>query len=329
MTLILSQVSYEFVLQVSDRLITQDREPVEFDPVSNKSILYQAPDAIVSMSYTGIAYLDGRPTDQWFAELISGSSMPPGPHPDSPTMACLGTMPQWLHIGPTIRLITERLTNAFALRHMRRQARRTPFEILIAGWQWSLRKRPRPVVVSIAKKRSCAEFKIWRSQRHLGPEALCVATPDGQLKTSERDSMCDEMRNTRSADEAESVFIKTIRSTSRRSNLVGPDCMSILIPPPAVGKVRVRYIAHKPRNLALVSRSPPKVLGTLPATFTPWVIGRDLMYAPSLIGGGGRAGLGPFEVVFEGPAVPADAGKTTGPRLIDAAGGLKRPREPR
>ncbi len=62
MTLILSLASSWFTLQVSDRLVTQAGK--QFDPIANKNILYIGPDGIISLGYTGLAYLDGIPTDQ-------------------------------------------------------------------------------------------------------------------------------------------------------------------------------------------------------------------------------------------------------------------------
>ena len=62
MTLILSLASSWFTLQVSDRLVTQAGK--QFDPIANKNILYIGPDGIISLGYTGLAHLDGIPTDQ-------------------------------------------------------------------------------------------------------------------------------------------------------------------------------------------------------------------------------------------------------------------------
>lgn len=46
-----------------------------FDPEANKTIVYVARDAIVSIGYTGRAYLEGRPTDQWIAEQLIGEEV--------------------------------------------------------------------------------------------------------------------------------------------------------------------------------------------------------------------------------------------------------------
>src|SRR4051794_23401448 len=74
MTLILSVAGPIGVVQVSDRLTSfvsgGRRRP--HDPLANKTVLFLAKDAVAALSYTGKAYLDGIPTDQWMAERIRG-----------------------------------------------------------------------------------------------------------------------------------------------------------------------------------------------------------------------------------------------------------------
>ena len=65
MTLILSRASKDYVIQVTDRRITQTAEKV-VDEISNKNVLYCAQNGVVALGYTGLAYLDGVP-------MISGS----------------------------------------------------------------------------------------------------------------------------------------------------------------------------------------------------------------------------------------------------------------
>lgn len=74
MTLILTHLSagYPYALQVTDRLVTKGGSP--FDPLANKNIVYVARNAIVSIAYTGLAYIDGIPTDVWIAERLVGGA---------------------------------------------------------------------------------------------------------------------------------------------------------------------------------------------------------------------------------------------------------------
>ena len=69
MTLIISQASEGFGLQVSDRLVNRGGVPI--DQIANKSILYVARDGIVAFSYTGIAFIEQTLTDQWLAAKLT------------------------------------------------------------------------------------------------------------------------------------------------------------------------------------------------------------------------------------------------------------------
>src|SRR6266851_8318629 len=70
MTLILARASKDYVLQVTDRLVTRGNDP--FDTLANKNILYAAKNAVVAMAYTGQAFIGDVPTDQWIVETLSG-----------------------------------------------------------------------------------------------------------------------------------------------------------------------------------------------------------------------------------------------------------------
>src|SRR5208337_1465023 len=85
MSIVLTAACRLFTMQVSDRLITEIR-PADratnqpgasrpFDALSNKSIVFRAQNAIVSMAYVGSAYLDGKPTDEWIAEQLWGEPL--------------------------------------------------------------------------------------------------------------------------------------------------------------------------------------------------------------------------------------------------------------
>jgi len=73
MTLILGQASRDYVLQVTDRLVTKGNRP--FDPLANKNIVYCARNALVAIGFTGIAFLGDIPTDQWIVEQLTGTSL--------------------------------------------------------------------------------------------------------------------------------------------------------------------------------------------------------------------------------------------------------------
>jgi hypothetical protein len=62
-----------YFVQVSDRLVTGGSRS---DPCANKTVVYRARDALVSIGYSGIAYVDQTPTDDWIVEHLWGNSLP-------------------------------------------------------------------------------------------------------------------------------------------------------------------------------------------------------------------------------------------------------------
>lgn len=76
MTLIVTIATPRVVLQAGDRLLTRKSSTggyESFDPVSNKSILYEAADGLFTLSYSGRAHIGTRTTDEWIAAALDES----------------------------------------------------------------------------------------------------------------------------------------------------------------------------------------------------------------------------------------------------------------
>ena len=318
MTLILAQASRWFALQVGDRLVT--RAGRAFNRVSNKNVLFRAQDAIVTFGYTGFAYLEGTTTDQWIAEVLNGQAFPRRERPPS---LQLGAAPlRCTHIGPALQRLEVRLRQTFAAMSHRADARTMMVEVLGSGWQWSRRHPPRPILVGLRKQAGTLDVTVWRSVRHVGRGYQFAATPEVNLQTSDVDVIRSGLRGIQSPDDAEQVMVRAIRAVSKRLSSVGPDCMSILIPPPAVGWARIRYIPVAPAGLVLRSRSDGRIVTTAPASFSPWVVAPGLVHAPSVLAGHMTLHAGDFTVHLEAPELK-------GPGLRGAMGSLEPPPEPR
>ncbi|CKI23813.1 hypothetical protein LTT02_28490 [Mycolicibacterium smegmatis] len=76
MTLIVAAVVGNWAFHASDRFVsvepTPDNPTGEYDPHSNKTVVVLGIDCWVVLGYTGLAFLDGKPTDRLIAEAISG-----------------------------------------------------------------------------------------------------------------------------------------------------------------------------------------------------------------------------------------------------------------
>lgn len=69
MTLVLSCLMRDYVIQVSDQRITRVSDGALVDNLRNKGTMFCSQ---MAFSYTGLAEIDGIPTDLWLAEVLAG-----------------------------------------------------------------------------------------------------------------------------------------------------------------------------------------------------------------------------------------------------------------
>jgi hypothetical protein len=316
MTLILSQVSWRLAIQVGDRLVTKAGK--SFDPIANKNILYIGPDGIISLGYTGLAYLEGIPTDQWIVEKMTGLFYERGKRTGALRM---GRLPRWPTIGLAVRGLRKELDDVFFRSGMPQNARDIFFEVAGTGWQWSRRGRSRPVLLGLKKKKASDHFELEYEARHIGREFLISATPDENAALLDEASLKGQFRKIRSADEAERVLVNAIRDVASRRDVVGKNCMSILLPPPGLHTARVRYVGEDVSATLSDSREDVAQSMALPAAFSPWIIGATGVHAPSILSGNWTFNVGQFEVKIEAPEFP-------GPGSRGGMGSIERPPAP-
>jgi hypothetical protein len=274
------------------------------------------------MSYTGPAYILGLPSDQFIGERLSGFSFTgTGRDPGRVAGMISGIGGPWRHIGPAMRFLEEALRAAFADRKMW-PVQPMMFELLVSGWQWGRRKRPRPIVLTITKAAGSRKVSLLRRARHFGRDFLFLATPTGHLRESEINTVRASLRRAWHPDDAEAALVQTIRSVSSHSPYVGPSCVSVLIPPPFVAPVRIRFHAPETPRLAVTSTQSDEVIETLPAAFSPWIIGRGGTMSPSILSGTMPMHSAGFPLVLEGP-------RNEGGTIEFAMGSIPRPPEPR
>lgn len=141
LTLHVAFISSALVLQIGDRQLTTGSAagPVtERDRYANKTILAEAINGQVVVSYAGLAHIRSVPTDQWLLRAITG--VPPGP-PVRP-----GAGPP-IFVGRPIKLavggIRDSIIRAIQADFLAepRDQRRLGMEVLITGWIWRRRQR--------------------------------------------------------------------------------------------------------------------------------------------------------------------------------------------
>ncbi len=305
MTLHVTQISRRYILQVSDRLVSCTTGIVH-DPLANKNLIYCARDAIVSVGYTGLAYglfLSNKnmPTDEWIAQILWGSSIPRGRDGKRPAALVQGKNPRWLDIGQSTQLLCNALQNSVS--KLPRHLKQYPFEVIIAGWKQARRRGFIPVVVQLIKPENTEEFIIQRPERYWYIDN-CFAlgiTPDAWIPSVEQLNIRNILRKA-SLDESEELLVKSIRRVaSLNPEKVGSHCMSILLPPPGAAPLRVRFIPNSLHTGVLVNKN-QDIKQEFPIAFSPWIIGPNLIAAPSLQVGYRHLQVGAFEVIIEAPS---------------------------
>jgi hypothetical protein len=312
MTLILSLATPRYVQQVSDRLVNERGR--EFDPVSNKSLVYFARDALVVLGYSGLAYIDGVPTDQWMAQILTNEVFP---GPGQRVGIRLGPRGQWLDLGQSAELLRQKCSEIY--RRLRSPHRFLAPQIVMAGWQEG-RRVWRPVLWIVEYCETKAAYVIDRTPRYgwweRGGRYLAVI-PDHSSLRNEADLGALEQHSRISPEAAEKLLVSAVRSVAQRDTTVGPHCMSVFLPPPTANFVRTRYLPLT-EGRAVLHNNQHHI--EVPAGVSPWVIGPQVIAPPSVIvGSGHQISVGTFNVVTEAPDVPPGSG------VIAASSSQRRP----
>ena len=285
MTLIISKASKDYILQVSDRLVTMSQQP--FDPLANKTIIYCAFNGILTISYTGRAFLGGIPTDQWLAEKLLGMTLPRDHKPTS----FGGCKTKFLYVGPAMKELKDSLNKAINTDiepKFRQDWIEKSFDLCVEGWVWGSKGNYWPFLASISKppKSYTFEYRIEPRRWYLGGKYRVSAAPSTNISKDVLQSLTDKLANNNS-DEAEANLVFTIREVSKSNPLVGADCMSILLPPPPIAQqipARVRFIPKKEAIAKLYRKDKQHIVKV---AYSPWLIGPQSFSSPSIISGKG------------------------------------------
>ena len=310
MTLILGQLSHAFVLQVTDRLVTDQRSTVLPDFLANKNVIYFARDAVVSIGYTGVAYIGDLPTDYWIAGKLSGADITQRFNFMSRETS------QMFDIGQALSFLARELEKSEVA------TGDLGFELVMVGWQWKPSRRARaerppvPIVKELTKFQGGEFRQAERPPRHWYWKNGLYLTAHPGLLFETMDKMMTRLRTEvprkcagqpieKTISLAEEILVDAVRSVSSNNKQVGPNCMSVaLFPPHRSPLARVTFYPQDV-HLACVTgsdfKSPP-----LSAAYTPWIIGPNIIHQPSVHVGPGSWDIpvGEFTVQLNGPHSP-------------------------
>lgn len=255
MTLHLVLTNRDGTVHVGDRKLTFSGGR-QFDDASNKIVIFRARDAMVSIGFTGIAYLNGMPTDEWIArrlvpEAYSDSASASavgsintgsGPAPAVTLLLCprKGVQSYW----PNLPLALRRLQSALNewLQLARQPDREQALTVVATGvrlvWESRRAAKMHPCAALVSKGLGGSQFTFeWTRPRdfYLGGahSPKLFSYPAEVFGKQERAALMNRLRASLrpgepiNCDIVERVLVNTIQDVALRTPYVGDACVSV------------------------------------------------------------------------------------------------------
>jgi hypothetical protein len=302
-TLVLSVATPAYALHVSDRLVSAGGKP--FDPLANKTVVFRATDGLLAIGYTGIAFLDGLPTDTWIADELSEGAASTA--------------------GGFIALGSFRIRNlGFSLLRLCQKLRHKQFqdfggEVVAVGWQWQQKRRysrPRDVLWVLHSGPGALRWNqlVPRSIEAQRQVFRMVFTGDWPLGDEEWKRLLTQVGQAGPDWESvEALLVAGIRASSEvRPGTIGGNCMSVLVRPVGYPQALIRFSPITPRFGSAFDQQ-------IELAYSPWLIAPDAILSPSVSVGGMSTEQGLLTFSMDFPSPPQ------GQRLKGALQSQKRP----
>jgi hypothetical protein len=289
-TLIINAVWGPWAFHASDRYVsiqaTQRNPQGEWDPHSNKTVIVIGSDCWLVMGYSGLAYLNGRPTDQYLAECVSGIVDLSG-----------GSMAPWnpppgLHYREIRKRIATGLERAYA--NLPRKTRQTKTAVLAAAVQRKRNGITRPMfrIDMVGDAASCVEL-VPRFLPLDGYNLSAVGFRDsGTLN-----KLYDDLHSYRVSRAASStppnpepfrdLMMQSVRETAAQvPDKVGQHVVGVILDP-MEKKIRTVFSPGDPTGQPPLGHDVGERFGDLARIPTPFVLTPGWIYSPSVASSGG------------------------------------------
>jgi hypothetical protein len=297
-TLILSLVTAHYALQASDRLLTigAGNRYQPWDRVSNKSVVVLTRDGLISMGYTGPAFVGRATMDGWIAQVLTGQDLGASRrHPDFGVRVG-GAGPDGF-LAVHLNAIADRLNQVV-------NARQVTNELTIdyVGLRWQSRKKPAwPVAGRITWDPSQGGYTMAMLKRRWGWESgrNYLFRASGRSQDVARVLLRDRLSGVdlSSKEYAAAALIEVLRAIPPQDETVSLDCLVTTIQRVSP-HAHIKYERYGTAQMTVTSRA-----GTFtqPAAFSPWIVTPGLLAAPQAISGAGPTHhSGGFDFVVEG-----------------------------
>jgi hypothetical protein len=259
LTLHVAFVSSAFVMQVGDRLLTvgDPGSAVEWEPYANKTILIEAINGRIVLSYAGLGHIKAVPTDIWLVKAITGESPGPAVRAGAGLPTRFGGALD-LTVGGVCKAITHAIETDFLAEPW--DARKLGIEVLITGWTWRRRVRfglgrPRTFYMAISHNgRYGMRCKLnsdlprrWSEDpspptRGWSHVTIGAAPPPVREQSARLKTQLSQPGQTATADDIETFIATEIRRAAAHpaGDVIGTELMSVFLP--AFAAPRIRFL---------------------------------------------------------------------------------------
>lgn len=261
MTLGIICISQRRIFHVCDRRVTTI-DGLVFSETENKNLVVFPDNGVLSISYTGPAFLRSQGTDFWIADAVVERSFDPA----------------WSHVPYNYAPLTAkqaiwRIASALKARLATNPSLRSHhLEIVAAGYVQDKKRAGliRPICYRILKLPASKEVVVsgtsyTRSLKFISGEIDLIRAPRCWLNEVQLEALQNRLLSAKSAAEVEGVLVSTVRDVSTTETAVGGDIMSLQIPfPGSEPKIGVKFF--------------PKAQNSI--SYTPWLVGTSFAHLP-------------------------------------------------
>lgn len=301
MTLHVSALLRGSAYQVSDRWVTRGTRV--WEPEANKTIVLRTTEALVSIGFSGRAYVASRPIDEWAAEMLWGEEL----GAEELLVARLGR-DNTHGLSGAIRRLERALNRLFSASVPTPTTARV--HIVVVGWRIRCR-RLRPCLLTISNLDTGRLVTVRSKMAVRERYGAVMVDPPGWVPVGRLRELNRALAVEMSEEAREDLMIEVLRELSGAGLPIGPDAMCVRIPR-LTPKPTIRF-APKSLPHRVFYKVDDGLRDTVPVVYTPIIVTPRAVQLPGIATGAPFDHLAGFEVEWRmpTPTVPLLGGVPT------------------
>ncbi|VEG57086.1 Uncharacterised protein [Mycolicibacterium aurum] len=324
MTLVLAAVTGHYAIHASDRYTsvrpTRKHPTPDWDIHANKTVVAIGSDCWLVLGFSGLAYLDDKPTDQLIAEAISGYDDLSGSAAFIPWI--VSPQPHYRDIRDRVE---RKLVEAYS-RLPRSTARDYATSVLAAGVQ----RKDNSIygvmfkIVTQGKNSIAQELAPSKLRwNQVFTQAIGSRTRNIDITNRAKQRILSDAG---SPEEVRNILMDAVSESSKVDSSIGPDIMGVILNKKS-NTISTYFRASDPRRQAEIASivSPDDERAKhIPTVATPYVLEPGMIFGPSVAPPGGWPSNNGITFEFSGFGVEPAASKDGG-TFIYVAGQPRKP----